>query len=296
MLRVAVLGLGRMGSAMAANLLDKGFPVTVYNRTPEKARPLAEAGAEAAVTPAEAARSADVVITMVADDAALADVLLGDGGAMDGARAGTLFVDCSTVSPATAVRMAAEAERRGLAMLDAPVLGSVQAAAGGTLDVVVGGRAADVERARPVLEALGKAVYHLGGYGAGCAFKLAFNLMLGVQIQALAEGLVLGERYGLDRDQMLEIIMGSILSSPYLQYKSRPIATGDYRAAFTLGLLEKDLFLALEAGRQVGVSLPAAAAVHAVTLAGKSCGKEDLDSAAVYLEMRERAGLDRAGA
>ncbi|ASW56775.1 NAD(P)-dependent oxidoreductase [Plantactinospora sp. KBS50] len=288
MQRVGFVGLGVMGSGMAARLLAAGLAVTVYNRTAGRADGLAAAGATVCRTPAEAAAGADLVLISVATADAVREVLRGDAGVLAGAAPGAVIADLSTVSPDEARELAGLVEAAGARALDARVLGNARHARSGELRFMVGGAAADVDAARPVFELLGKETVHLGGLGTGAAAKVAMNLLMGVQLQSLAEAVVFGERAGLDRDQLIGMIAASGYSSPVMRFKSGVMARRDFqRADFRLVLMRKDLGLALADAGRTGVPMPATAAAHEVLSGAVAAGLGERDCAAV-LEHLER--------
>lgn len=291
--RVGFLGLGAMGSGMAVRLAESGYRVTAYNRTAERARPLAERGVEVAATPAGAADGVDVLLVSLATQEAVAEVLFGADGALAAAPPGTLVADTSTVSPDAARATAARVAEAGHAALDACVIGNARHAASGELRFMIGGGEAEVAGLRPVLEVLGKEVLHVGGHGMGAAAKVAMNLLMGVELQALAEAVVLGERVGLRRDQLLAMISASGYSSPVMRFKAGVMARGDYgRADFRLALMRKDLRLALTEAERVGVPLPATAASCDFLTGAIEAGLGELDCAAVLDHMERLAGAD----
>ncbi|MFL5687671.1 MAG: NAD(P)-dependent oxidoreductase, partial [Chloroflexota bacterium] len=216
----AVLGMGRMGSAMAERLAGQGVEVVVYNRTPDRATALAEKiGASVAATPAEAASRVEVVITMVADDDAVREMFEGPDGIAAGIREGSVAVDMSTVLPDTIRAVAPRVQARSAGVLDAPVSGSVSSTLAGELTVMVGGESGDLERARPILECLARRVFHLGPLGSGAVMKLAVNTLIFGLNGAVAEGLVLAERNGIDRALAYEVLASSAAGAPMVGYK-----------------------------------------------------------------------------
>jgi 3-hydroxyisobutyrate dehydrogenase len=239
--RVAFLGLGIMGAGMARRLLGAGFPLTVYNRDAAKSAPFAADGARVAATPREAAEGAAIVICMVADDEVSRKVWLGENGALAGATPGTIIVDCSTLTVEWVQELAAAAKARGCEMLDAPVTGSKPQAAGGELTFLVGGTEANLEKARPALSVMSKAIVPLGPVGSGAMMKLVNNFICGVQTVALAEGLALIERSGLDRARALEILVNGAPGSPLFKNFSTRMVARDYTPIFKLALMAKDL-------------------------------------------------------
>jgi 3-hydroxyisobutyrate dehydrogenase-like beta-hydroxyacid dehydrogenase len=285
----AVLGTGRMGSAMAERLAGQGVEVVVYNRTPDRATALAEKiGASVAETPAEAASSADVVITMVADDAAVREMFEGPDGIAAGIREGSVAVDMSTVLPDTMRAMAPGVRARGAGILDGPVSGSVSSTLAGELTVMVGGATADLERARPVLDRLARRVFHLGPLGSGAVMKLAVNTLIFGLNGAVAEGLVLAERNGIDRALAYEVLASSAAGAPMVAYKRanfvEPEATP---VAFSLALADKDLRLIRELAEASETSMPQARVnLDTIQAAERSMG-EHLDFSMVASHLRQ---------
>ncbi len=278
--RIGFIGLGTMGKPMAQNLLKAGYPLTVYNRTPDKADSLVAAGAASASTPAEAARQSNVVFTNVSNDAALLDVLLGPDGVLEEAREGLTVIDCSTVAPETSRRAADELAARGARFLDAPVTGSKPAAENGTLVFMVGGDAEALEEQRALFEALGSKLLHMGANGSGSYAKLAHNLIVGINSAALAEGMAFAARAGLDLDKFLEIVQAGGAASKQADLKGRKIIEGNFDVQFSLQLMLKDLLLAMR--ETAGFQLPSpmlnnAAALYQMGLS-KGNGERDLSS------------------
>jgi len=277
-----MIGLGLMGKPMAANLVKAGFSVIVWNRTRARADDLVRAGAKLAGTAREAAAASDVLITIVSDPQALEEVLWGAEGALDGLRRGCTYVDSSTVAPALARRIAAACAERGVEFLDAPVTGGTWGAEKGELVFMVGGKREALERVEPVLGAMGKRWFHLGAHGAGQTVKLAMNMILALQVDALAEALALVTTAGVPAERLIEVMQSSMARSPLLDIKAPMMLKGDFAPSFPLRLMHKDLGLALELANQLGVPLPATAAAREVYSAVKGAArKEDLDYAAV---------------
>ncbi|HUQ50961.1 MAG TPA: NAD(P)-dependent oxidoreductase [Gammaproteobacteria bacterium] len=259
MAQIAFLGLGRMGVGMAGRLLAAGHALVVYNRTPARAEPLVRNGARLARTPREACEGADAVVAMTADDASSRATWLGDDGALAGTIAPrALAIECSTVSHAWALELGQAAAQRGLRYLDAPVTGLPPAAAAGELTLLVGAEAADLEAARPLLEALATRILHFGAVGAGTAYKLVINLIGAVQIAAAAEGLALAERAGLDTKAVVDAIATSQAASPQVVRNTRRMLAGDFThdVTFTPVLRLKDVEYALRLADDVGVGTP----------------------------------------
>lgn len=278
---VGLIGLGLMGRPMAANLLKAGFSLVVWNRTRGKAEALAVQGASLADSPRDAAARSDVLITMVSDPPALEEVLWDAAGALEGLRRGSVLVDSSTVSPALARRVAAACAERGAEFLDAPVTGGTWGAEKGELVFMVGGKREALQRVEPVLAAMGKRYFHLGGHGAGQTIKLAMNLILALEVDALAEALALVTGAGLPAERLIEVMQSSMARAPVLDVKAPMILARNYAPSFPLRLMLKDLDLALELARQLGVPLPATSAAREIYDAVKRAAREDVDYAAV---------------
>lgn len=287
---LAFLGLGYMGSRMAARLIDAGYSVTVYNRDPAKTEPLTRRGASAAQTPADAVRSADIVLSMLSADDAVRAVLLGDGGALAAAKPGAILLEMSTVSPDTAREIAAAAKESGIAALDAPVAGSTPQAEEGSLLIFVGGDPETFETCRPVLLTVGKAAYHMGPSGAGATMKVINNTLLGLGLQAVAEALALGNKAGLNFDQLLDVLGQSTVVAPAHKGKLLNARSGEYPANFPLRLMHKDFGLALGLAAQLRVPMPATAVAQQLCAAELAKDVEEDFSATIRL-MQEMAGL-----
>ena len=294
MSRVAIVGTGRMGSAMARALArDGGTELLLYNRTPAKARPLAdELGARVVERLAEAA-AADVCLTMLADGPAVTDVWDGAGGLVESARAGSVLVDMSTVPPGTLRPFEQRVRAAGAGLLDAPVSGSTQLAEGGGLTIMAGGETADLERARPVFDRLAKQVFHVGPLGAGSAMKLAVNAVIFALNNAVSEALVLAERAGIDRSLAYEVLARSAAGAPFVGYKRDAFVDPDGApVGFSLELARKDLDLIIAFGAELGVPVEQAA-VNA-ELIGEAArgvgGDRDFSAVATHLRARAREG------
>ncbi|HUJ39503.1 MAG TPA: NAD(P)-dependent oxidoreductase [Candidatus Acidoferrales bacterium] len=279
--RVGFIGLGLMGKPMGLNLLKAGFPLTVWNRTRARTEALAAAGAGVGASPREVGERSDVVITIVSDPPALEAVLWGAEGALGSMKRGSVLIDSSTVSPALARRVAAECAQRGIEFLDAPVTGGTWGAEKGELVFMIGGKAETLERVRPVFEAMGKRFFHLGENGAGQTVKLAMNLILALEVQALCEALALVGGSGVAGEKLVEVMQASMARAPVLDVKAPLILEHKYAPSFPLRLMHKDVSLALELGNQTGVALPAGAAAREVYNYVLGRAKEDLDYAAI---------------
>ena len=278
---VGLIGLGLMGKPMGRNWLKAGFPLVVWNRTRSKADDLVREGAKLAANPRELAAQADVLLTIVSDPPALEEVMFGPQGALDGLRRGSLFIDSSTVSPELARREAAACAERGIAFLDAPVTGGTWGAEKGELVFMIGGKAEVLERAKPVLEAVGKRFFLLGPNGAGQTVKLAMNLILALEVEALAEATALVTTAGVPGERLVEVLQSSMGRSPLLDVKAPLILKKEFPASFPLRLMHKDVRLALELALQQGIQLPAGAAAYATYTSVKEAAKDDPDYAAV---------------
>lgn len=257
-MKVGFVGLGIMGSRMAANLLKKGHSLTVFNRTRAKAEGLLAGGAEWAASPAAAAGTGKVKVlfTMLAHPDAVREAALNADGFLHRLLPGALWVDCSTVNPSFSKEMAGEAGSRGIAFIDAPVSGSKIQAAEGKLIFWVGGNETDLQVCRPLLECMGGKIVHAGKNGMGSAIKMVVNQLLGSTMAAFAEGMALGEALGLERKVLFDSVLGTSAAAPFLAAKREKMESGDYEADFPLRWLQKDLHLISVSGYEVGVAMP----------------------------------------
>src|SRR5688500_9749617 len=288
---VGIAGLGRMGHPIAANILEAGFPAVIWNRTRDKAADLLERGANWAESPGATAQAADIVLTSLADPVAVESVYLGPDGLLDGARSGTILVDLSTGSPSLARRIAAAAHERGAIFLDAPVAGSIKAATDGQLGSMGGGDPLGFGPRGPIFSAIGKAAFYLGESGNGATMKLVSNAILATMVQALAEGVALGEKAGLDPADIFTVLGASSAAAPVVAAKAITVTERAYLpAAFTLALMPKDLWRARSPANELQVPMPATAIAHDMVLAANATGKSGLDFSAVALLMEELAG------
>jgi 2-hydroxy-3-oxopropionate reductase len=253
---VGFIGLGVMGAPMARNLVEAGHPLVVHSRSPEPVEALAGVGADTAPSPREVAERADVVITMLPDSPAVQDVVLGEDGVLAGASEGDLVVDMSTIHPTVSVAIAQAAAERGVAALDAPVSGGDVGAQQGTMSIMVGGEAADFERARPLFEVLGKTIVHVGEAGAGQVVKACNQVVVAVTIAAVSEALVLGSKAGVDPEQILDVLGGGLAGNKVMEMRRRNFLEHDFTPGFRIDLHHKDLNIALESGDAYGVPLP----------------------------------------
>lgn len=287
---VGFVGLGTMGEPMARNVLHAGFALTVHNRTRNKEETLAAEGAARASTPAEAAADADVVVTIVSDTPDVEEVLFGPHGAATTAREGCVVVDMSTISAEATKSFGARLNERGIALVDAPVSGGSEGAQRATLTIMCGGEADDVERVRPVLEALGSKVTHIGPLGSGQLTKAVNQIIIGGYFLAAAEGLVFGMKAGLDMDKVLEAISAGMCRSAVLEMRAQNMLEDTYPLGFKLALHLKDLGIALETAEQTGAELALAEMVRDVELALVT-ERGDEDVSVIAAEVRRRAGL-----
>jgi 3-hydroxyisobutyrate dehydrogenase len=278
MTKVGFIGLGRMGHGMAGRYLDAGFAVAVWNRSKAKAEDLIARGARWASSPADAADAADAVVTMVADDVASRAVWLGENGAAATMKAGSLAIECSTVSHQHALDMARELRGRGLIYIDCPVTGLPQAAASGKLTLLVGAEPADLDRAKPYLAPIGDVIRHFGAVGTGTVFKLINNLMGAVQIASLAEGIAMAEQAGLDMNLVAEALATGAVASPQVIRHSKRMVTRDFSgASFTAALRYKDAAYAVKLAESLLATAPLVghAAVEAYARAKAEMPDED---------------------
>lgn len=284
--RVAVLGLGIMGSGMARNLLAAGMEVAVYNRSRQRAEPLGAEGARIADTPREAAEGADVVVSMVADDDASRNVWVGEDGALKGAPRGAILIESSTLTVGWSRELAGLAEEHGLEFLDAPVTGSKVQAAAGELLFLVGGTAEVLERARPVLSAMSREIVHIGPTGSGALIKLVNNFLCGVQAASLGEAMAFLEKGGLDREKTLEVLLAGAPGSPLVRLLSGRMVQRDYTPNFPLQLMMKDLNYAGIEGGRLGLPMTTAAAAKQVFENAVRAGHGEEDMSAVVEPLR----------
>ena len=287
-MRVGFIGLGAMGSRMAANLQKSGCQLVVFNRTRDKAASLVSQGATWADTPAAVGEQVEILFTMLAHPGAVQETALGKSGFLDHLRPEALWVDCSTVNPSFSREMASEAQARKVHFLDAPVAGSREPAAKGELVFFVGGDAADLEACRPLLQTMGSKILHVGGHGMGTSLKMVNNLLLASSMAAFAEGLVLGQALGISQARLFDFLLGTSVVAPYLATKREKIERGDYAAEFALQWTEKDLHLAAVSAQETGVALPLTnAAKETYQLAARhGHGQEDFSAVYAFLNTR----------
>jgi len=278
---IGFIGLGLMGKPMAGNLLKAGFPVVVWNRTKARADELVHEGARLGASPRDVAAQADVLITIVSDPPAVEQIMWGADGVLAGLRRGRTMIDSSTISPDLARRAAAACTEKGADYLDAPVTGGDWGAKKGELIFMIGGKAEVFERVKPVFEALGKRFFLLGPNGAGQTVKLAMNLILALEVEALAEALALVGKAGIAGEKLVEVMQSSMARAGVLDVKAPSMLKNEFPASFPLRLMHKDIRLALELASKEGITLPAAAAAFGTYGAVKESSKDDPDYAAV---------------
>jgi 3-hydroxyisobutyrate dehydrogenase-like beta-hydroxyacid dehydrogenase len=285
------VGLGVMGGGIVRRLLDAGHAVHGWNRSREKAEALVAAGLVLEDTPRAVAERSEIVFTMVTNTAAVRAVTEGDDGIIAGLGPGKVYVDMSTASPANTRALAAKVAERGAAMLDAPVSGSVLTLEQGKLAVMVGGDEEVFERVRPVLEAIGPKVFHVGPNGAAVTIKIASNLSLAVQMTAFSEGVLLAEKSGIPRAKAVEVLLGTVIASPMVTYRGPFVLEQPEEAWFDVNMMQKDLNLALELGRELEVPLPTTATVNELLTAARGLGLEHRDFAILFDVLATLAGV-----
>jgi len=291
-MKVAFIGMGTMGAAMAVNILKAGHALTVHNRTRQREEPVAAAGARRAASPMEAAEGVDIVITCVSDTPDVEAVVLGENGIIQSARAGAIVVDMSTISPSVTRRIAAALAKKGISMLDAPVSGGSEGAQKGTLSIMVGGEARDVQKAMPVLSAMGKNITHVGPTGAGQMTKAINQVVAAGVYLAVAEGITLGLKAGLDMDKVVQALSGGASGSWVLNHRSGNMIRNEYPLGFRVRLHRKDVAIVMEAARELGVFLPTTALVEQIETGLISQGYGDEDLSAVARMIRKNSGLE----
>jgi len=289
--KVAFIGLGIMGRPMALNLVKAGHKVTVFNRDRAKTNPLEQAGVRVAETPAEAARNAEIIWSIVSDTAAMEEVVMGNGGIIETIRPGAVLIDSSTISPTVSRKFACHLAGKGAKMLDAPVTGSKHGAEKGELTFMIGGERDVFERMIPLLAVQGKKHIYCGAQGSGLSAKLAQNAIQATMVEVFCEGFVLATKAGVLPETMLEIIQSSMARSNLMDFKAPFILKGDFTPYFPLKLMHKDLELAMEAAYAQNVPMPTTAAVKETYGAAKAQGKGNMDYAAVITFLEELAGV-----
>jgi 3-hydroxyisobutyrate dehydrogenase-like beta-hydroxyacid dehydrogenase len=293
MANLGFIGLGVMGSQMVNRVLDKGHAVTGYNRTRAKAQWLIDRGMKWADSPRAVAAAADVTFAMVTNVAALQAIADGPDGLLAGLSPGKVFVDISTVSPAASRALAARVRERGADMLDAPVSGSVITLQEGKLSVMVGGRRETFERVKPLLLDIGPKVTYVGNNGLALSMKIATNLSLAVQMMAFSEGVLLAEKSGIARETAVDVLTHSAIASPMIQYRGPFVLRMPEEAWFDVNMMQKDMLLAMELGRQLNVPLPTTAASNEFLTAARGMGWEKRDFAVVFDVLAQMSGVSK---
>lgn len=291
MANLGYIGLGVMGSRMVNRLLDKGHTVTGYNRTRSKAQWLIDRGMRWADSPREVVEAAGITLSMLTDSAALEEVVAGPGGVLAGIAPGKIFIDMSTVSPAISRELADRVRAKGGEMVDAPVSGSVITLEQGKLSVMVGGRPDTFEVVKPLLLDLGPKVTHVGANGLALVMKIATNLSLAVQMLAFSEGVLLAEKSGIARETAVDVLTHSVIGSPMVQYRGPFVLKMPDEAWFNVNMMQKDMLLALELGRQVNVPLPTTSATNQLLTAARGLGLADRDFAIVFEVLARLSGI-----
>ncbi len=291
MKKVGFLGLGIMGTGMCKRLLGAGFHLTVYNRTPGKARELIELGAIEARTPAEAVSNSDVSITMLGDPASVKEVILGKGGVLEGIRKEATHIDMTTIDPNTTRRLSNAFYQKGAYFVEAPVTGSKLAAAAGELVLMAGGEEKDLERVLPVLKPLSKKIVYMGEAGKGALMKLVNNLSMAGAMEAFFEGMTLGRKAGLAPEKILEVLNHSALASPLLKMKGDAVLKKNFETHFSLKHMAKDIRLAVTEARRLEVPMPVTSVVDGLFDIAKSQGLDDMDFSALVQVVEKMAQL-----
>ena len=282
MANLGFIGLGVMGGQMVSRLLDKGHTVVGYNRTRSKAQWLIDKGMRWADSPREVAAEADVTFAMVTNSAAIQAVTDGPDGLLAGLGPGKVFIDISTVSPNVSRATAEKVRQKGADMVDAPVSGSVITLQEGKLSVMVGGQRETFERVKPILNDIGPKVTHVGGNGVALAMKIAVNLSLAVQMMAFSEGVLLAEKSGIPRDIAVDVLTHSAVASPMIQYRGPFVLKQPEEAWFDVNMMQKDMLLAMDLGRQLNVPVPTTAVTNEFLTAARGMGMEKLDFACIF--------------
>src|SRR3989440_4934600 len=287
---IGFIGMGHMGSHMAHRLLDAGYQLTVYDRTEEKAKALGQRGAQVAETPKDLAANCQVVMACVTDDEAQHDVMFGPDGALAGTPVGSVIIDLSTVSPDASRRLFQAAKEQGVSMIDAAVSGSVPQVDQGSLVIFVGGEHQTFERCKPILDVLGQNSFSMGASGMGTTMKLVVNTLLGLGMQALAEAIALGEKAGIEKGLLLDVLGQTAVLTPGQKSKLDNVRREQYPTNFALSLMHKDFSLVLSQAYDVSVSMPATAAAQQMYTAAMAKGM-DADFSIMIQFMEELAGL-----
>lgn len=293
MANLGFIGLGVMGSNMVSRLLDKGHAVTGYNRTRSKAQWLVDRGMKWGDSPRAVSTAADVTLVMVTNTEALKSVAEGPDGFIAGLVAGKVIIDMSTVSPAASRALVCKVREKGADMVDSPVSGSVTTLQEGKLSVMVAGRRETFDRVKPLLLDIGPKVTYVGDNGLALSMKIAINLSLAVQMLAFSEGVLLAEKSGIARDTAVDVLTHSVIGSPMVQYRGPFVLKMPKEAWFNVNMMQKDMLLALEMGRQLDVPLPTTATVNEYLTAARGMGLADKDFAVVFEVLARMSGVSK---
>jgi 3-hydroxyisobutyrate dehydrogenase-like beta-hydroxyacid dehydrogenase len=293
MAKVGYIGLGAMGSHMVDRLLAKGHEVTGYNRTRSKAQWLIDKGMKFADSPAEVVNQVNVVISMVTNSGALKDIAEGSKGVVGALTPGKIWIDMSTVAPAVAREIAAKVREKGADLVDAPVSGSILTLQQGKLSIMVGGRAATFDQIKTLLEDIGPKVTHVGDNGLALVMKIAINLSLSSQMLAFSEGVLLAEKSGIPRAVAVDVLTHSAVASPMVQYRGPFVLNMPEEAWFNVNMMQKDLLLALELGRQVDVPLPTTAVCNEFLTSARAMNLHEKDFAIIFEVLARMAGVSK---
>ena len=286
------IGLGIMGKPMARNLLKAGYAVTVYNRSPGSMTELGSAGADSAASSAEVAEKSEIVITMLPDSADSEQVILGQRGLLEGARQGSVIIDMSSIAPLVSQKIAAEALNKGVEMLDAPVSGGEPGAVAGTLAIMVGGKQEVFDKCLPVLNVMGRSVVRVGDVGAGNFVKLANQIIVAANIEAIGEAFVLAQKAGVDPERVFQAIRAGLAGSNALEAKAPMVMERNFNPGFRIRLHQKDLHNALLTGKDLGVPLPVTSLVQQMLGALINRGKGENDHSAIVNFLEDMAGVE----
>lgn len=292
MAQLGYVGLGVMGGLMAKRLMDAGHSVTGTNRTREKAEWLIEAGMKWADTPRQVAEASEIVFSMVTNTAAVIAITVGPDGILAGLGPGKIYIDMSTAGPSNSRALAKKVAAVGASMLDAPVSGSVSTLEQGKLSIMVGGERETYEKALPILKDIGPRVTHVGANGLAVAMKIASNLSLAVQILAFSEGVLLAEKSGIQRQTAVEVLLNSVAGSPMLQYRGPFVLDMPEEAWFSVNMMQKDMLLALEMGRELNVPLPTTAVTNEFLTAARGMGLDHKDFAILFQVLATMSGVE----
>jgi 3-hydroxyisobutyrate dehydrogenase-like beta-hydroxyacid dehydrogenase len=290
---IGYIGLGAMGGRVAKRLLDAGHTVTGYNRTPSKAQWLVDAGMRLAGSPREVVEASEIIFSMVTNTQALEAIIEGPDGIMSALGPGKIYIDMSTVNPAVSRHIAARVEERGAQMLDAPVSGSVITLEQGKLSMMIGGERATYDYALPTLHAIAPKVQYVGSHGQAVLMKIAINLNLQVQITAFSESVLLAEKGGIPRETAMQALLDSVVASPSLQYRAPFITHAPDEVWFNVNMMQKDMLLALEMGRELNVPLPTVAVSNEFLTAARAQGLESHDFYITFQVLAKMAGIER---